>query len=63
MYQRFKVVSQEDIFKYTLPESMADYTNKILVNYVPGKKLKSLMLVENPVPNNTDATKRLDKVL
>ena len=42
---------------------MADYTNKRLVNYVPRKKLKSSMLVENPVPNNIDATKKLDKVL
>ena len=42
---------------------MADYTNKILENHVPRKKLKSSLLVENPVPNNIGARKKLDKIL
>ena len=56
-------MKEEDILKYTLPKSMADYTNQNFEDYVPEKGLKSSIFVKNTVSNNNDPIKKIDEVL
>ena len=62
LHKRFKMVSKEDIFRYTLAEGMADYANQNLEHYVP-KKIKIFKMLKNPVPGYIDPIKKLDEVL
>ena len=63
LHRKFKVESEENIFKYTLPEIIAGYANQTFEYYALEKELKSSILVKNPVPNNIDTTEKLDEVL
>lgn len=48
---------------YTLPESIAEYSNQNIEDYASGRELKSSILVKNPIVDNIDSIKKLYDVL
>ena len=44
---------------YTLPESIAEYSNQNIEDYASGRELKSSILVKNPIVDNIDSIKKL----
>ena len=62
-YKRFKIVSREEQFQWTLPKGMATYVNDLFEKYIPEKELKESILLKNPVPDNVHAFRRMDDFL
>ena len=60
---RFKIITENEKFKWKLPKSMANYTNKYFEEYVPEDSVKEAILYQNPVPYNLDNVKKLDSFL
>ena len=57
---RFKVVPEDEWYKYKILKSMASFANEHFELYLPDKKLHSNILKENPVHDNADQVKKLD---
>ena len=55
---RFKIITENEKFKWKLPKSMANYTNKYFEEYVPEDSLKEAILCQN-----FDNVKKLDDFL
>ena len=49
---RFRMVTQEDQFKWGLSDTMAEYANGHLNIFIQGKDLKESILKSIPVPSN-----------
>ena len=60
---RFKIITENEKFKWKLPRSMANYANKYFEEYVPEDSLKEAILCQNSVPDNLDNVKKLDDFL
>ena len=60
---RFKIITENEKFKWKLPKSMANYANKYFEEYFPEHSLKEAILWQNPVPDNLDDDKKLDDFL
>ena len=60
---RFKIITENEKFKWKLPKSMANYTNKYFEDYVPENSLKEDILCQNPVLGKIDNIKKLDDFL
>ena len=59
----FKIITENEKFKWKVPKSMANYANKYFEDYVPEDSLKEAILCQNPVPDNLDNVKKLDDFL
>ena len=46
--KRFRVISSEDQFKWSLLEDMADYVNTHCQKFVPDKDINETILLNNP---------------
>ena len=57
---RFRVVSEEDQYKYSLPLDMAQYTNVKFDTCIKDADLIKAVLIKNPVPENINPVKTLD---
>ena len=57
---RFKVVSEENQYKYSLPPDMAQYVNVNFDIYIKEADLIKAVLIKNPVPENINPVKTLD---
>ena len=57
---RFRVVSEEDQYKYSLPPDMAQYANVNFDTYIKEADLIKAVLIKNPVPENINPVKTLD---
>ena len=60
---RFQATSNEEHFKWSLPDDVAEYANKNMKRYVPDKDIKDSVLLENPVPSNINSSFVLDDFL
>ena len=60
---RFKIIIENEKFKWKLPKSKANYVNKYFEGYVPEDSLKEAVLCPNPVPDNLDNVKKLNDFL
>ena len=60
---RFKIITENEKFKWKLPKSMANYANKYFEKYVLEDGFKEAILCQNPVPDNLDNAKKLDDFL
>ena len=58
---RFRVVSENDQYKYSLPPDMAQYTNVNFDTYIKEADLLKAVLIKNPVPENINPVKILDE--
>ena len=61
--RRFEVVHEQDLHKWDLPESLAEYANPKFRIFIPDKDIKEQILVENPVPENLPQVKKLDNFM
>ena len=57
---RFKVVSEEDQYKYSLLSDMAQYANVNFDTYIKEEDLIKAVLIKNPVPESINIVKTLD---
>ena len=46
-YKRFKIVSEEEQFKWSLPEGMATYANELFETYISDKEVKEAVLLQS----------------
>ena len=58
---RFRVVSENHQYKYSLPPDMAQYTNVNFDTYIKEADLIKAALIKNPVPENINPVKTLDE--
>ena len=59
----FRVVSEEDEYKYSLPPDMAQYANVNFDTYIKKADLINAVLIKNPVPENINHVKTLDDLM
>ena len=57
----FQVISEEDQYKYSLPQKIATYINDHFSTYMKDPDIKKQVLLKNPVPNNVNKAKKLDE--
>ena len=57
---RFRVVSEEDQYKYSPPPDKAQYANVNFDTYIKEADLIKAVLIKNPVPENINPVKTLD---
>ena len=57
---RFRVVSEEDQYKYSLPPDRAQYANVNFDTYIKEADIIKAVLIKNPVPENINPVKTLD---
>ena len=60
---RFKIITENERFKWKLPKSMANYANKYFEEYALEDSLKEDILCQNPAPDNLDNVRKLDNFL
>ena len=56
----FRVVSEQDQYKYSLPPDMVQYANVNFDTYIKEADLTKAVFIKNPVPENTNPVKTLD---
>ena len=59
-HARFKIVTEDEKFKWKLPKGMASYAKKYFEKFIPEGDLKESILTQSPVPENMDTVKKLD---
>ena len=59
----FKIITENENFKWKLPKSLANDANKYSEEYVPEDSLKEAILFQNLVPGNLHNVKKLDDFL
>ena len=57
-HTRFKIVTEDEKFKWKLPKGMASYANKYFEEFIPEGDLKEAILTQIPVPENVDTVKK-----
>ena len=62
-HARFKIVTEDEKFKWKLPKGMASYANRYFEEFIPEGDLKEAILTQSPVPKNIDTVKKLDNFL
>ena len=58
--KRFRIVTEEEEYKWSLPQDMASYANDNAEKYIPEKDVKEAILIKTPRPGNLDPVKKLD---
>ena len=54
---RFKIVTEDEKFKWKFPKGMASYANKYFKEFIPEGDLKEGILTRSPLPENMDSVK------
>ena len=58
--KRFRIITEEEEHKWSLPQDMASYTNDNSEKYIPEKEI---ILIKTPRPENLDPVKKIDDYL
>ena len=61
--KRFKIVSEEGEYRWSVPADMTEYANENLEKFIPDKDVKEVILLKLPRPENIDPVKKLDDFL
>ena len=61
--KRFRNITEEEEYKWSLPQDMASYVNDNSEKYIPEKDVKETILIKTPTPENLDPVKKLDDYL
>ena len=61
--KRFKIVSEEEEFRWSLPADTVEYANKNSEKFIPDKDVKEAILLKLPRPENIDPVKKLEDFL
>ena len=57
------MISEEEEYKWNLPQDMASYANDNSEKYLAEKDVKEAILIKTPRPENLDPVKKLVKYL
>ena len=52
--KRFRIITEEEEYKWSLPQDMASYANDNSEKYIPEKDAKEAILIKTPRPENLD---------
>ena len=63
MPKRFITVSQEEVYRWSLPPDMADYAKENSEKFISHKDVKEAILLNLPKPDNVNPVKKLDDIL
>ena len=58
--KRFKIVSEEEEYRWSLPADMAEYAHENSEKFITDKDVKEPILLKLPRPENIDLVKKLD---
>ena len=61
--KQFKIASEEEEYRWSLPADMAEYANEKSEMFIPDKDVKEGFLLKLPRPENIDPVKKLDDFL
>ena len=61
--KRFRTITEEEEYQWSLPKDMASYVNNNSEKYIPEKDVKEEILIKPPRPENIDPVKKLDDYL
>ena len=61
--KRFRIITEEEEYKWSLPQDMSSYENDNSEKYIPEKDDKEAILIKTPRPENLDPVKKLDDYL
>ena len=59
-HKRFKIASEADTYKWSMPEDLFSYANDNFETFILEKSLQEGILVETPRPENVCKEKKLD---
>ena len=62
-HTRFKIVTEDEKFKWKLPKGMVSDANKYFEGFIPEGDLKEAILTQSLVQENMDTVKKLDDFL
>ena len=62
-HTRFKIVTEDEKFKWKLPKGMVSDANKYFEEFITEGDLKEAILTQSPLPENMDTVKKLDDFL
>ena len=58
--KRFRIITEEEEYKWSLPPDMASHANDNSEKYIPEKYVKETILIKTPRPENLDPVKKMD---
>ena len=58
-YKRFEITSEDEKYRWFLPDSMAEYANKFFEKFISDKELKEAVLLQCPVPDNIHPVRKM----
>ena len=61
--KRFRIITEEEEYKWSLPQDMASYAHDNSEKYIPEKDVKEAHMIKTPRPENLDPVKKLDDYL
>ena len=61
--KRFRIISEEEEYKWSLPQDMASYANDNSEKYIPEKDVKEAILKKIARPDNLDLVKKFENYL
>ena len=61
--KRFKIVSEEEEYRWSLPADMTEYANENSKKFMPDNDVKEAILLKLPRQGNIDPVKKLDDFL
>ena len=60
---RFRIITEEEGYKWSLPQKMTSYANDNSEKNIPEKDVKETILIKTPRPENLDPVQKLDDYL
>ena len=61
--KRFRIITEEEEYKWSLPQGMASYANDNSEKYISEKYVKDAILIKTPKPENLVLVKKMDDYL
>ena len=58
--KRFRIITEEEEYKWSLPQDMASYADDNSEKYIPEKNVKAVISIKTPRPENLHPVKKLD---
>ena len=56
--KRFRIITKEEEYMWSLPQDMASYADDNSEKYIPKKDVKEIILIKSPRPENLDPVKK-----
>ena len=61
--KRFRIITEEEEYKWSLPQDMTSYANDNSDKYIPEENVNEAISIKTPRPENVDPVKKQDDYL